>query len=291
MPSPQHDAINGMFREHPEFAVEVLRDLKGIVEVPEAAPVQVESNNFNDRPSQDFQPDTVITVGPPQETRHGIIVEVQQAKSASKRRQLPRYAAQLWLMLRRPVTVLCVCPDPRAATYFAEPIATELPGYVFRAVVLGPNDVPVITDPVEAAAHPELAAMGVMMHGRREPVLKAFVDALELVESGDAPQYLEYAYNMAADAVRRILEELVSSTSWPVYTPFAKQHFGRGKAEGREEGRTEEGVHAVLTVLESRGIEVPESARVRVRACTDLQEIDAWLKKAGVVQTVDELFG
>ncbi|WP_345431850.1 hypothetical protein [Actinoallomurus vinaceus] len=179
-----------------------------------------------------------------------------------------------------------MCPDADAAAYYAEPIATELPGYIFQAVVLGPKDVPIITDPAEVAAHPELAAMGVMMHGRQEPVLKAFVDALELVEPDYGPQYLEYAYNMAAAAVRRILEELVSSTSWPVYTPFAKQHFGRGKAEGRTEGE----VHAVLTVLDSRGIEVPESARARIHACTDLQEIDAWLKKAGVVQTVDELF-
>ncbi|MCO6011065.1 hypothetical protein NE236_39530 [Actinoallomurus purpureus] len=271
-----------MFRRHPEFAVEVLRELKG-VDVPEAASVQVESNDFNDRPSKDFQPDTVITVGPPQATLHGIIMEVQQEKTESKRRQLPRYAAQLWLMLRRPVTVLCVCPDPDAAAYYAEPIATELPGYVFRAVVLGPNDVPIITDPAEAAAHPELAAMGVMMHGRQESVLKAFVNALEVIEPDNAPQYLEYAYNMAAAAVRRILEELVSSTSWPVYSPFAKQHFGRGKAEGE--------VHAVLTVLEARGIEVPASARARINACTDLQELDVWLKKAGVVQSVDELFG
>lgn len=287
-----------MFREHPEFAVEVLRDLKGI-EVPETAPVQVESNDFNNRPSQDFRPDTVITVGPFQEAQHGIIVEVQQKKTASKRRQLPRYAAQLWLLLRRPVTVLCVCPEADAAAYYAEPIATELPGYVFRAVVLGPNDVPIITDPAEAAAHPELAAMGVMMHGRQEPVLKAFVDALELVEPGYGPQYLEYAYNMAAEAVRRILEELVSSTSWPVYTPFAKQHFGRGKAEGRKEGReeglvegrTEGEARALLMVLSGRGVEVPESARERISACTDVQAIEAWLKRAAVVKTVDELFG
>ncbi|GAA4626426.1 hypothetical protein GCM10023196_034640 [Actinoallomurus vinaceus] len=89
MPSPRHDAINDMFRKRPEFAVKVLREMKG-VQVPDAAPVQVESNDFNDRPSKDFQPDTVITVGPLQETRHGIIVEVQQEKAASKRRQLPR---------------------------------------------------------------------------------------------------------------------------------------------------------------------------------------------------------
>ncbi|WP_345361510.1 hypothetical protein [Actinoallomurus liliacearum] len=280
-----------MFRERPELAVEFLRELKGI-EVPDAVPVQVESNDFNDRPSQDFRPDTVITVGPPQGPRHGIIVEVQQEKADSKRRQLPRYAASLWLLLRRPVTVLCVCADPSTASYYAAPIETELPGYVFRAAVLGPDDVPAITDPDEAAAHPELAAMAVMMHGlQHKPVVKAFVDGLAAVEPGYGTQYYEYAHGMAAPAVRRMLEELVSAKTWPVYSPFAKEHFGRGKAEGLEEGRAEEGVHAVLTVLETRGIEVPESARVRIQACRDAQEIEAWLKQAVVAETVDELFG
>src|SRR4051812_21488877 len=126
MPSPRHDAINQLFRDRPELAVEVLRDLKG-VEVPAAVPVRLESNDFNDRPSKDFQPDTVIIVGAPQAPVHGIIVEVQQHKAESKRRQLPRYAAAMWLLLRRPVTVLCVCPVAEAAAYFAEPNPTELP--------------------------------------------------------------------------------------------------------------------------------------------------------------------
>jgi hypothetical protein len=47
-------------------------------EVPLAGPVRLESNDFNDRPSKDFQPDTVITVGPPRKALHGIIIEIQQ---------------------------------------------------------------------------------------------------------------------------------------------------------------------------------------------------------------------
>jgi hypothetical protein len=293
MPSPRHDTANRLFRDHPELAVEILRELVG-VEVPVVAPVRLESNDFNDRPSKDFQPDTVITVGPPQAPVHGIIVEIQQDKSQAKRRQLPRYAAALWLLLRCPVTVLCVCPDPDVAAYYAEPIPTELPGFVFRAAVLGPGHVPVITDAEEVAARPELAAMAVMMHGRRRPVAEAFVGALELLKPEHAPQYYEYAYGMAAPAVRRILEELMSSASWPVYSPFAREHYGRGKdeglAEGRAEGRAEGEAQAILRVLAARRIEVPEDARVRIRECTDQRQLDTWLDRALVAMAVTDLF-
>ena len=88
MPSPRHDAINQLFRERPELAVEVLRHVMG-ADVPLGGPVRLESNDFNDRPSKDFQPDTVITVGPPRAPVHGIVIEVQQEKSDCKCRQLP----------------------------------------------------------------------------------------------------------------------------------------------------------------------------------------------------------
>ena len=293
MPSPRHDTINRLFRERPELAVEVLRDLVD-VDVPLTGPVRLESNDFNDRPSKDFQPDTVITIGPPTAPVHGIVVEVQQDKSESKRRQLPRYAATLWLLLRCPVTVLCVCPEPDAASLYAESIRTELPGYVFRAAVLGPDDVPAIVDPEEAATSPELAAMAVMVHGRHRPVTEAFVTALASLKPDYAPQYYEYAYGMAAPAVRHILEELMSSATWPVYSPFAREHYGHGKDDGRTEGRLEgraEGeANAVLRVLTTRGIDVPEETRTRIRACTDTRQLDLWLDRAVTATTAADLF-
>lgn len=92
MSSPRHDAINELFRNNPAFAVELLREQLGR-DIPTSGPMEIESNDFNDRPSKDFQPDTAVRIGPPNAPEHGIIVEVQQEKSAAKLRQLPRYAA------------------------------------------------------------------------------------------------------------------------------------------------------------------------------------------------------
>jgi predicted transposase YdaD len=82
----------------------------------------------------------------------------------------------------------------------------------------------------------------------------------------------------------------VSSSTWLVYSPFAREHFGRGKAEGLIEGRAKGRAKAVLRVLAARRIEVPEEARARISACTDLRQLDAWLDRAVVATSVAELF-
>jgi hypothetical protein len=281
--------------------VEILHDLMG-VDVPVDAPVRLESNEFNDRPSKDLRPDTVITVGPAQSPLHGVVVEVQQKKDAGKRRQLPRYAAALWLMLQCPVTVLCVCPDAGAAAWYAEPQRTTLPGFVFRAAVLGPGEVPVIKRPEEAAEHPEWAAMAVMVHGHDRAVVETFMKGLDLMKPDYAPQYYEHALGMAAPTVRHVMEEIMASTSWPVNSRFAREHFGRGKDEGRAEGLVEgraEGLvegrakgkaDAVLKILAARGIEVPDVARERICGNTDAQLVDVWLERAVSANAVTDLF-
>jgi hypothetical protein len=82
----------------------------------------------------------------------------------------------------------------------------------------------------------------------------------------------------------------MSSSTWLVYSPFAREHFGRGKAEGLAEGRAKGWAKAVLRVLAARRIEVPEEARVRISACADLRQLDVWLDRAVVATSVAELF-
>ncbi|HUR09698.1 MAG TPA: hypothetical protein VM347_44675 [Nonomuraea sp.] len=128
-------------------------------------------------------------------------------------------------------------PDRGVATHYAQPIESGLTGYCLRPSVLGPDGIPVIIDPQEAAAHPDLAAMSVMVHGRNPKVLEAFATALAEVTDEHAPEYYEFAHSMSAPEIRRLLEEIMksASTEWPVYSPFAREHFGRGKAEGKAE--------------------------------------------------------
>ena len=97
-----------------------------------------------------------------------------------------------------------------------------------------------------------------------------------------ASQYHEHAFNMSPLAVQRILEQLMTSDSWPVYSPFAKEHFGRGKKEGEAE--------SVLLVLEARGLEVTEAERERITACTDLRQLKKWITRAVTAEKTSDLF-
>lgn len=132
-------------------------------------------------PWRDFQADTAVVDGPAHDPMHGTIVEAQQARDESKRQQLPRYAAAFWLLIRRPVDVLIVCPDQITADWYAQPIRTTLPGYTLQPRAVGPAQVPAITDPQKVAANPRLGTLSVAMHGRASAVAEAFMAGLALL--------------------------------------------------------------------------------------------------------------
>jgi hypothetical protein len=78
----------------------------------------------------------------------------------------------------------------------------------------------------------------------------------------------------------------VTTTDWPVYSPFAKLHYGKGLAEGR----TEDARESVLAVLAARGLNPADGDRQRILASTDLNELKAWLRKAATAANVSDLF-
>ncbi|GIH74996.1 hypothetical protein [Planobispora longispora] len=98
----------------------------------------------------------------------------------------------------------------------------------------------------------------------------------------------------------------MTSTAWPVYSPFAREHYGRGLeegktvgraegkaeglAEGKAEGKTEEAARMVLVVLAARGLPVSDEIRTRVTACTDLTRLESWAARAATAPTVHDLF-
>ncbi|KAB2348621.1 hypothetical protein F8566_17190 [Actinomadura rudentiformis] len=239
---------------------------------------------FNTRPSSDLQADKVVALGPPQDPMHAIIVEFQQVWDARKRDQLPRYAAALWLKLQRPVSLLVICPKAGVATRYAEPIHTKLPGYVCHPLVLGPAQIPVFTDPSEVAAHPELATLGIAVHDPDEKVVKAFAKGLE--NNKHAERYYEHAHDMATPQVKRLLEEIMKSSPWIVSTPFAKEHYGRGVEEGEVKGER----RALLTVLNARGLEVSAAERERITSCSDVEQLQEWVRRAATVEATADVF-
>ncbi|NUP83787.1 MAG: hypothetical protein HOV96_40300 [Nonomuraea sp.] len=78
----------------------------------------------------------------------------------------------------------------------------------------------------------------------------------------------------------------MTSITWPVYSPFARKHYGQGRSEGRSEGIRE----TVLLVLAGRGIDVPDDIRARIIACADVAQVQRWAVRAGTARFVQDLF-
>jgi len=109
-----------------------------------------------------------------------------------------------------------------------------------------------------------------------------------------AVQYYEYGYAMSPKEICDILEELMTTANWPVYSPFAKLHYGKGLQKGTEQG-IEQGIEqgerdAVFEVLRARGLTPTEDEASRINDSTSLDQIKAWLRKSVTVAEVSELF-
>ncbi|WP_018657519.1 hypothetical protein [Actinomadura flavalba] len=279
MPTSEHDFLTGLFETRPRLAVEILTDVFGRRDVPTDLAATVTSNDFNDRPSRNFTPDKAIVVGSPHNPRHGIIVEIQKEKSEAKRKQLPRYQAALWLALDRSVTTLVLCTKPDVADYYARPIPTDLPTYACECVVLGPREVPAITDPEQVVRNLELAAISLVVHQDNPAVVEAFTDAELRAPDSDAPYYREYVYGFIQPRNRHLWSKIMQTRPVLANTPQAKAIAEQSLAQ------------AVLKVIKSRGICLTEEQRQRVLTCHDTDQLDTWLDRASTATNADDIFG
>jgi hypothetical protein len=82
----------------------------------------------------------------------------------------------------------------------------------------------------------------------------------------------------------------MTSTTWPVYSPFAREHYGRGLEEGEAKGEAKEAAKSVLLVLAARDLDVPDDTRAQITACTDLAQLETWIARAATAQTLQDLF-
>jgi hypothetical protein len=90
--------------------------------------------------------------------------------------------------------------------------------------------------------------------------------------------------------VKDLLEELVASTAWPVYSPGAKKYYGEGKAEGLAEGVANGEREALVVVLRARGLKLTEEQRDLITACTDADQLTTWVTRAATAAKAADIF-
>ncbi|MGQ0575418.1 MAG: hypothetical protein ACT4RN_14600 [Pseudonocardia sp.] len=286
MPSPLHEVLVEMFRTRPSLAAELLDGPLG-VRLPAFESARVDSSTFTELPATEYRADAVVMLAAGDAPAFAVIVEVQLGRDPDKKWSWPAYLTNLRARLHCPVAVLVLCLDTAIAAWCAGPIDLG-PGSVITPLVLGPRQVPLITDPARAAETPELAVLSAIAHGggpSGDDVLDAVLGAFAAVDPDRAALYCDVVLAALPAAARSYLEALVTAT-YEYQSEFARRYFSEGKAAGHAAGEA----RAVLAVLDARGVDVPADARARISACTDVDQLDAWVRRAVTAASVQDLF-
>lgn len=177
----------------------------------------------------------------------------------------------------------------------ADPV--RLPGWhsmTVRPLVLGPDNVPVITDEHWGEQDPSLAVFSAMTHGRgpqTPAILESLVAILKTVDPDTASVYAQFVDSCLTDSqAKQMWRDLMKTVQYFWRHPLAEQVREEGRVEGREEGRIETSRAMLLRLLEWRHIPVPTTVRARIESCTDLSRLETWAERAVHAADAEELF-
>jgi hypothetical protein len=285
MPSLSHEALVMLFRNRPELAPELLRQVLA-VDLPAYSEVRIESADLGQIAPTEYRADLVVLLV------HGrpvlaIVVEVELHQQQAKRFTWPLYATASRARFRCPACVLVVTPYAGVARWASRLIPVG-PGIAFQPLVVGPDGVPAVTDPRLAATDPELAVLSAMAHGKAEPKTAAQVAFAALaasvgLEDDRALLYSDLIRISLSAAARKALEALMALPhGYEFQSNFARKHDAMGQARGHAK--------AVIGVLEARGLHVSDEQRERILGCKDLEQLAAWVRKAVTIASAHELF-
>ena len=300
MPTLEHNAIVEMFRENPLLAPHLL-SLLFRLEIPGYATAAVVEASLDQMIPVEFRADLVLELRDAKGALVlAIVVEVQRHEDPDKSYAWPVYVAVVRAKKRCPAIVLVIAPDVAVATWAARPIDMGLGHGTLRPIVLGPGNVPEMTDPAVAEQEPELAVLSAVAHGNGPNglvVAQAALAVLGRLDPEHAAVYFQIIYDALREPMQRALEKKImerQTEAKPTFPPFVQKLIEGGRLEGKLEGRLEGELdklrEVLLRLLARAGIAVTEEERARILACDDTALLDRWVENVLGAKTADDVF-
>ncbi|MEU6411450.1 hypothetical protein [Microbispora sp. NPDC046933] len=289
MPGIDHEMPLELIRNRPETALELLRRVPG-ADIPPHAAARVETVDYTQTPIE-FRADSVVVLRNETGTAlMAVIVEVQLRRDSGKRFSWPVYVTTLRSQHRCDTALLVICPNRSMARWCERAIRLG-PNGAITPLAIDPSRMPLITDPDQARACPELAVLSTVAHPDEaddEPVLEAMLAGLATLDQDRARVYLNYVISSLPAVTVKRLEEMV--TTIQDFDYLGKKYFSHWVAKGEAVGEIRGEIDAIFNVLDVRGLEVSDDTRERIRRCNDLNQLKTWVRRAVTVTSVDELF-
>lgn len=292
MPKLPHEALVHLVRSAPEVIFRLLQRELG-VDLPLNVPGRVTAAEFVDLNFAEHRADAILTVGEPGRPAEAFVVEAQTDIDPRKRRSWPIYVAGPHARLGCPVTLVVIATDPTVAAWATTTIDLGRGRTTVRPLVIGPAQIPVITDHEEARRFPELAVLSVAAHGREpgaEHIALAALAASRDLDSERDVLYPDFVLALLGEVARKALEQLMQARDYEYQSEFARKYFHGGKAEGKAEGATETRQKLLLRLLRHKGFAVDAAVETRVTDCKDDDQLDTWADRMLTATSLDEVF-
>ncbi|MEZ4451700.1 MAG: hypothetical protein R3B09_19695 [Nannocystaceae bacterium] len=255
--------------------------------------VRITQTEFVDAVMAEYRADDVLLIGDDADAPEGaVVVEVQLAPNPDKPTRWPILVAGPHARYRCPVDLVVVTLDRTVAAWARRPlqVGRMAGGMTLTPLVLGPDDIPVITDLEVARWHPELAVLSALAHVDAPEVediaAAAFVAAHDL-DKDRAVLYPDAIFARLGEVARTALEKIMQTGRYEFQSDFARKYFAEGEAKGKTEGKAE----VLLDLLKHRGIVITDEDRRRVAACSDDAQISAWIVRVLTADSREAVFG
>jgi hypothetical protein len=174
MPTLEHEALIDLIRNDPSLLGMLLVSLG--VELPGGA-AEVRDATLT---VPELRADLVVAFGNHESPDVVLIAEVQLRQDADKRYSMPFYAMSARSRYRCPAIVVVIAVDEAVAAWARQPVQLD-PYNAWRPLVIGPSQVPRVTDVAEARARPYLAVLSARMHAKGHEGLAIARAALEVL--------------------------------------------------------------------------------------------------------------
>ncbi|MEU9468146.1 hypothetical protein AB0D78_16100 [Streptomyces avermitilis] len=312
MVSSPHEAMHRIFEQDPGVFARAVRALGVPFEDPVSAtpfPTDLTENRPLER-----RVDTLLRI---HARGHSFLlaVEAQGKKDPGKPKDWAYYLAHLNAKYLMPSLLLVVCQDRSTAAWASETVnfgPPQWPALTLRPLVLGPDNVPVIDDPIKAASDIPLTVLSAVLHGRDpgvDAILKALAAALKGLEVRD-PETAEIFVELTSQGLGKapaanLWRDLVTDLSF-FTSPLSQELRAEGHSEGLAEGLAkgvaqgvtqgvakglvEAQIKDILKLLDRRGVQVSSFDRSRIRSCDDLDTLSRWFDRAITAASIAEVF-
>jgi hypothetical protein len=287
MVTSSHEAMHRIFQEGPGIFARTFARLG--IPFTEPLAVSLLSTDLTEIKPLERRLDTLLQIDTADGESYLLAVEAQGRKDADKGGSWAYYLSYLYAKYRKQPILLVTCQDEETAHWAEGPFHFGISRWrslTVRPLVLGPHNVPVITDPAAAARDIPLAVFSAITHGKHpqaDTMLKALGSALKTVDELTASIFRELTeLGLGTSPAAQIWKDLMAVD----LSFFRSETSQQLRAEGRVEGRVED----LLLVIRTREIDLSDDLRARITGCTDLELLREWFGRALTAARAEDIF-